>query len=224
MRRTLAALLGALASVGILVGLSYAAFIVLTALVIVPLMIWIAFGRLKCRNMIRLVMISWLSIIILNGITSVFYQWTGMQSLTIYGGILVLLVAGVLVRILLGSIRRQEQRVQVQLSHQGYSVSCMGLYDSGNRLQMPGTGEPVHIISGMLLEKLQLQPMPTQKIPFCALGTENGSISVVKLDELCVTAAGKEYSCRGAWMGCADENLLKNTEYQVILNASVRLE
>lgn len=224
MRRTLAALLGALASVGILVGLSYTAFIVLTAILIVPLMIWIAFGMPKRRNMIRLVMISWLSIIILNGVASVLYQWTGVQSLTVYGGILVLLVAWVLVRTLLGSIRRQEQKMPVRLSHQGHSVSCMGLYDSGNRLQMPGTGEPVHIISGILLEKLQLHPMPTQRIPFCALGTENGSISVVKLDELYVTAAGKEYYCKGAWMGCADEKLLKNTEYQVILNSSVHFE
>ena len=114
--------------------------------------------------------------------------------------------------------------MRVFLLHQGRSVSCVGLYDSGNRLQMPETGEPVHIISSVLLAQLEIQQSPGKKIPFCALGTESGTIGVVKMDELRVTSNGKSYCCRGAWLGCAEEAVFKNTEYQVILNSSVRLE
>lgn len=108
------------------------------------------------------------------------------------------------------------------VSNHGKSASCFGLYDSGNHLKMPDTGEAVHIASPELLKKLGVSEIPDRVIPFRALGTEEGRIRVTRMEQMCVFSGKKSVCCKGVWMGCAEDNLLKNMDYQIILNASVR--
>lgn len=220
--RMVAALTGAVASAGILVKFSYPFFVLLSAIFLIPLMIRIAFGRQKLHQMIRQTALSWLAVVILNGVAAAVEQWSGIKSLTIYVGIFVLIISGVLVRMLLKSLRGLSGRMRVEVSHHGKSASCLGLYDSGNHLQMPDTGEAVHIASPELLKKLGVSEIPDRVIPFRALGTEEGRIRVTRMEQMCVFSGKKSVCCKGVWMGCAEDNLLKNMDYQIILNASVR--
>lgn len=220
--RMVAALTGAVASAGILVIFSYPFFALLSAIFLIPLMIRIAFGRQKLHRMIRQTALSWLAVVILNGVVAAVEQWSGIKSLTIYVGIFVLIISGVLVRMLLKSLRGLSGRMRVEVSHHGKSASCLGLYDSGNHLQMPDTGEAVHIASPELLKKLGVSEIPDRVIPFRALGTEEGRIRVTRMEQMCVVSGKKSVCCKGVWMGCAEDNLLKNMDYQIILNASVR--
>lgn len=221
-RRTVAALTGAVASAGILVIFSYPFFVVLSAIFVIPLMIRSAFGRQKLHRIIRQTALSWLAVVILNGVATAVEQWSGIKSLTIYVGILVLIISGVLVRMLLKSLKGLSNRMRVVVSHHGKSASCFGLYDSGNHLKMPDTGEAVHIASPELLKKLGVSGIPDRVIPFRALGTEEGRIRVTRMEQMCVFSGKKSVCCKGVWMGCAEDNLLKNMDYQIILNASVR--
>ena len=93
--RTVAALTGAVASAGILVIFSYPFFVVLSAIFVIPLMIRCAFGRQKLHRIIRQTALSWLAVVILNGVATAVEQWSGIKSLTIYVGILVLIISGV---------------------------------------------------------------------------------------------------------------------------------
>lgn len=220
--RTVAALTGAVASAGILVIFSYPFFVVLSAIFVIPLMIRCAFGRQKLHRIIRQTALSWLAVVILNGVATAVEQWSGIKSLTIYVGILVLIISGVLVRMLLKSLKGLSNRMRVVVSHHGKSASCLGLYDSGNHLKMPDTGEAVHIASPELLKKLGVSEIPDRVIPFRALGTEEGRIRVTRMEQMCVFSGEKSVCCKGVWMGCAEDNLLKNMDYQIILNASVR--
>lgn len=223
LRRIAAAMIGSVASACCLIAFSYAAFVVLTALVIVPFMIRIAFQKQSARELMRRTALSWLSMLIVNGAVSAVEQWSGLKSLTIYVGLLVLLVSGGLVRVWGNSMQRQNVRMQVEVSHQGHKASCVGLYDSGNRLQMPDTGEAVHIVSPMLLAQLAITDMPERTIPFCALGTQEGSIPVMQMEQMCVSSGRKSICCKDVWVGCAEKGLLRNADYQIILHASVRL-
>ena len=221
--RILAALLGAAGGTVVLVFTSFMLYVVSMALFFVPLMVGIAFGRQCLRRFVRGILISWLAIVIVNGVVSVGYQWTGVQSMTWYLAILALLVAQLLVRTLIGSIRQQAQTMQVDLSHRGEHVSCVGLYDSGNRLQMPDSGAPVHIISERVLRQLGAWEEEKRLIPYRALGTEQGQIGVVQIDEMKIASGGKSVCYENAWIGSADESLLQNRNYQMILNAAVCL-
>lgn len=224
MRRMIAALLGALASAACLILLSYAAFVVFTALMAVPLMLIIAFGKRSLRQLGRDVLLSWLSIILLNGVAIIVFQMTGVQSLTIYSGILVLLVASALVRTLMRSLKKQKLLMQVVLCHGEHSVSCVGLYDSGNQLELPVTGEPVHIISPALLMSLNITESPKREIYYSSLGNENGRIGVMQIEQMHILTDGKELCYRDAWVGCAGAKLMQNKDYQIILHSSVHLK
>lgn len=222
-RKILAALLGAAGGAFALIRTSFAVYVVMTALLFVPLMIWIAFGRQCLRRFVCCILSSWLSIVIVNGVVSAGYQWTGIAGITWYLAILALLVAQILVRTLLKCVRRQAQTMQVYLSHRGENVSCVGLYDSGNRLQMPDSGEPVHIISGGVLRQLGAQKEEKRWIPYRALGTEQGQIGVVRIDQMKIASGEKTAHYENVWLGCAGENLLQHSEYQMIVNAAVGL-
>ncbi len=219
--RILAAALGAAGGTIVLVFTFFTLYVVSMALFFVPLMVWIAFGRQCLRPFLRCILSSWLSIVIVNGVVSVGYQWTGTSTITWYLAILAFLTAQLLVRTWIANIRRQEQTMQVYLSHRGVHISCVGLYDSGNRLQMPDSGEPVHIISDGLLRELGMEQDERWLIPYCTLGTEQGLIGVVRVEEMKITSAGKLVCYEQVWLGSADESLLKNRSYQMILNAAV---
>ena len=222
-RRILAALLGAAGGTLTLMFTSFVVYVVSMALAFVPFMIWIAFGRQCLRQIIRCILVSWLVIVIVNGVVSVGYQWTGASTMTWYLAILTFLAAQLLVHTMIGSIRRQTQMMQVDLAHQGEHVSCVGLYDSGNRLQMPDSGAPVHIISESVLRQLTTGMEKKRLIPYRALGMEQGQIGVVQIEEMKIASGGKSVCYENAWIGSADESMLQNRNYQVILNAAVCL-
>ena len=112
--------------------------------------------------------------------------------------------------------------MQVVLMDHGQNRSCIGLYDSGNRLQMPDTGEPVHIVGSALLRELGVVEEAQMRIPYRALGRTDGMIGVVKVEKMKVMAGGKVYCGEGVWMGCADDALLQGMDYEMILNGAIR--
>lgn len=222
-RRIASAVFGAVMSAVIVVCFNYMAFVVMTAILLVPSMILIAFGWGNLRKFLSRIALSWLSMILLGGIASALSQLTGMQVRSIYVGVLSLMIARMLVATWIASLRRQEQQLQVSLVHNGTTATCVGLYDSGNRLCMPQSGEPVHIISHGMLMKLGVDEQEKMEIPFRALGTDQGQIQVIRIEKMYLKSGKKSRCCEDVWMGCAGIELLKCTDYQVIVNSAVHL-
>ena len=221
-RMILAAFLGAVLSVCVLVIGSFYVYVAVAAIILVPFMLVIAFGRQNGRQMIRFMLVSWLSIVIVNGIVSIGCQWTGTQGIPWYLAILTLCIARILVRNLVNNLQRQTKFLQVVLTNHGRNRSCIGLYDSGNRLQMPDTGEPGHIVGSALLRELGVGEETQKLIPYRALGRTDGVIGVVKVEKMKVMSGRKVYCGEGVWMGCADDALLQGMDYEMILNGAIR--
>ena len=111
-RMILAAFLGAVLSVCVLVIGSFYVYVAVAAIILVPFMLVIAFGRQNGRQMIRFMLVSWLSIVIVNGIVSIGCQWTGTQGIPWYLAILTLCIARILVRNLVNNLQRQTKFVK----------------------------------------------------------------------------------------------------------------
>ena len=115
--------------------------------------------------------------------------------------------------------------MKVTLWGPGGCVSCMGLYDSGNLLKVPGSEEPIHIIAPALLHRLLGQEkagcVREESVAFRALGTGEGTLKVYRIGAL--EARQGKCCCRmePAWVGCGDEVLMRGKSYQIILNAGV---
>lgn len=223
LRMAAAALLGAALSLLCYLVLPwYAGAVAACAFIVIPLMLFLAFGFGGLRLFVIRTGVSWLSIILLNGVVTAVYNLTGIRSLHVYVCVLVLFAARILVGMLLSSVRMQKRQMQLTLTYHGRSITCMGLYDSGNLLKIPDSGEPVHIIHPVLLEHVLHGEEPDfQMIPYHALGTSEGVIYVCRLDRLRLDDTDHPKVMDNPWVGRAQPGLLRGKSYQVILNSDV---
>jgi sigma-E processing peptidase SpoIIGA len=222
-RRCAAALCGAACEAVLFLVLPYRLlFVAAGAFFTVPLMILLAFGFGGGRSFGQRLAISWLSTVLLNGVVSAVYGLTGIRTLPVYVAVLSFFPARFFVRMLAGSVKRQRRLFSLTLCGNGKSVRCMGLYDSGCLLTMPLSGEPVHIIAPQLLQKLFGEESGRmQTIPYRALGTDSGQIAVCRLDQMRIQQKKGTKILEHPWVGSAQEALLRDKPYQVILHAGV---
>ena len=125
--------------------LPYAISVLCTAIGIVPLMVFLAFGRENKKQRMVRILSSWLSIVLLNGVATAVYNLTGLENLYLYTALATAGITYVLVKNLVVSVQRQKRQMSVVLYNKTVSVPCIGLLDSGNLLTMPLSGNPVHI-------------------------------------------------------------------------------
>lgn len=194
-------------------------------LIVVPFMLLIAFGRQNLRQFLLCIGTSWLSIVIVNGIATAVFNLTGIQNLYLYVAVVVVGTARLLVKAVITSVSQQKRYMQITLTDHGRSVSCTGLYDSGNLLQIPESAEPVHIADPGVLKRLlrdwDRTDIETKQIPFRTLGTSEGWIRVYRMERMQIEQGNQKWTVQSPWMGCADAGLMKGKSYQVILNSVI---
>lgn len=222
LRMLVAAVSGTGLEVFVLIVLPYAISILCAAIGIVPLMVFLAFGRENKKQMMVRILCSWLAIVLLNGVATAVYNLTGLKNLYLYTALATAGIAYVLVKNLVVSVQRQKRQMSVVLYNKTVSVSCIGLPDSGNLLTMPLSGEPVHIADAALLQKLVDEKTLQKEIPYRALGNPGGTLQVYCMDGMKVeTEPAKFCDWKQVWVGCAEHGLLCGKSYQMILHASV---
>lgn len=223
LRMGLASLCGALAAALLLLfGPGYGWAVAGQAFFVVPAMLLISFGWNGKKDFLIRMGISWFSIVVLNGVASAIQNLTGLKRLTFYTAIAVLGVCRILLELLQNSVRRQGRLWNVTLYRGKCMVKCLGLYDSGNLLTIPDTGEAVHIVSPNLIEQLGMKEEGSLRlIPYQALGTASGWIRVVQVERMELQSGKKCCILSNVWLGKAEEELLKGKSYQMILNGSV---
>lgn len=222
LRMTLAAVSGTGMEAFVLLFFPYVFSILCVAIVIVPLMLVFAFGwENKKQRMVR-ILSSWLSIVLLNGVSTAVYNLTGLQNLYLYTALVTAGIASVLVKNLVMSVQRQKKQMPVVIYNGSASVSCMGLLDSGNLLTMPQSTEPVQIADEALLQKIVNENTLQKKITYRALGNSAGELNVYCVDGMRVEIGPDQFrSWNPVWIGCAQQGLLHDRTYQMILHASV---
>ena len=222
LRMVFAALSGTGLEVFVLLFLPYVLSVLCVAFCIVPLMIFLAFGRENKKQMLVRILSSWLSIVLLNGVATAVYNLTGLKNLYLYTALVTVGITFVLVQNLVRSVQRQKKQLSVVIYNGGVSVSCIGLLDSGNLLTMPQSGAPVHIVDTVLLQRLVDEKTVQKKIAYRALGNPQGELGVYCVERMRVEiGSGKFRDWKSVWIGCAGEGLLQGKSYQMILNAVV---
>ena len=87
---------------------------------------------------------------------------------------------------------------------------------------MPLSGNPVHIADAALLQKLVDEKTVQKEISYRALGNPHGKLQVYCMDGMKVeTEPAKFCDWKQVWVGCAENGVLCNKPYQLILHASV---
>jgi hypothetical protein len=197
-------------------------FVAAGVFLLMPVMVLISFGFVGGRVFLRRLSLGWLSAVLLYGAVSAVYSLTGIRILTVYVAILAFFAARFFVRTLAASVHSLQRQLPLTLCWHGRSVRCLGLYDSGNLLCMPQSGEPVHIIAPQTLRRLLGEESGTpQTISYHALGTDCGQICVYRLDQMKIQQQKGTKIVEQPWVGRAQESLLHGKPYQVILHAGV---
>ena len=102
----------------------------------------------------------------------------------------------------------------VTVKHRGIQVSVKALYDTGNQLVSPYTGEGVVIISEKLAQKLMLKSMQHPiLIPYSSIGG-NGLLEAYRLD--CIQIS--DSICKKKVLAAVSGNLSDHQRIQMILN------
>ena len=187
------------------------------AFFVVPGMLFLTFGFSGKKDGLRRLLVSWFSIVVLNGVAEAVCNLAGISLLSFYGVVLVLPASKFLVKLARNALDKQARIYPVTLSRGKESVHCLGLYDTGNLLSVDG--EPVHIVSPGILEQVGLrEEAGLRLVPYRALGTGEGWIGVARIERMQI---GDDRDARilcGAWLGCAEEELFSGKSYQMILN------
>jgi hypothetical protein len=241
LKRCLAAFFGAAATAAFFLGLkSRIAFVMAGALVTVPLMVLLAFGigGGEFGLFFRRIMLGWSSCVVLEGAAEAVYAISGIRAWKTYALGVSYFLARRFLLMLRSSVSVGKREFNVTLYSGEKSVTCPGLYDSGCLITMPITGEPVSIASSSLIHELLGQESGTEEegkgagaegiggaetcnIPYSALGTDCGTLTVYRLERMEIqTKKGVKVIVK-PWIGRAQETLFCGRSYRVILNAGV---
>lgn len=153
----------------------------------------------------------------------------GMQWLygTVAGGRyyeLCLILTGVPVILFIYIIRRKRENVQIHydvwVCHKGREERVCALLDTGNHLVDPYTKEPVHILSGSIKERLEIE-IPGRLVPFHSLGESNGMIEVFTIEKLKICRNEEELVVSPAVVALGEDVLFQNKRYQMILHSRI---
>lgn len=114
-------------------------------------------------------------------------------------------------------IREEHARISVRQAvvvHRGITVQIRVLYDTGNQLVSPYTGEAVVVISRELAEKLGLEEKQTPLlIPYHSIGGD-GLLNAYRIESLQVEGG----ICKKNFLAAVSANLTKEQGVQMILN------
>lgn len=110
----------------------------------------------------------------------------------------------------------------VEIKHRKQSMELKAFWDSGNQLKDPYTGRPVCIISKTAARELIDKKADLVRfIPYVSLGQTNGIVPVFCLESMTIYNGKHKIEIKPVEVGVAEESLLEQKEYDLILQASL---
>ncbi|MCI8326862.1 MAG: hypothetical protein HFI37_03700 [Lachnospiraceae bacterium] len=115
--------------------------------------------------------------------------------------------------------KEKEKIYDIKICQGESELSLEGFFDTGNLLVDPYVKLPVSLIAKEMFAQIEgAEKLAYRYIPFVSLGKEHGLIPAVTLDCLLIQKKNREISVKPAVFAVVEEDFLKNSEYQVILN------
>lgn len=223
LRIFLTALSGSLLELLLLIGLkNYVLYLVVSHFAVLPLMVFAAFGRCGGRLFLKNSAVCYGAAVLLGGCTEAAENTWGIHQTPLLAGLL-----GVLGCISLFHFVRRERRLggqlyPVELGHNGRTVLCTGLFDTGNLLREPAAERPVSIVSPDILKKLAPQEEDRCGVVlYRTLGKSDGALEIYRIGRLSVKRNGEWQHTAPAVIAAAPAGLLRGKRYGVILNGAL---
>lgn len=218
-RMVLAAMLGVLAATVLMLVLKNGiVYRLLIHLLVNPLMFYGCFLQKNFREFILDYTAGYLLMMLTGGCVQWLCQIVGKTHL--FG--IVMAVAAVLLSVflILYKKEREEDKIyNIKICQGGCELSTKGFLDTGNLLTDPYIKRPVSLISKDTLMQIEgVKELPCRYIPFISLGEEHGLIQAVTVEELCIQRKKQEIRIKPAVFAMVEEEFIKSSEYQVILN------
>ena len=119
-----------------------------------------------------------------------------------------------------GALKRDKRRYRVTICFEGKEITVSALYDTGNRLTDPITGEPVHVAEeGCLMGLIQGKEGEAglRYIP-CVSVTGEGVMRIVRLEKMCVHGKVDTWIQKPV-LGISQERISGDGEYVLLLNS-----
>lgn len=199
---------------------SYGVFAIGSQIIVMPLVLWTLLRKYNYISPGRYICLSYIIVILFIGASNAISNLLGNHIVMQIGG----LGTGVIVESMVLELKkiRREQRHQfhIEVGVQEWNVRSLALYDSGNTLCESKYGRIIHIASEQLIHQLHLEK-PAMMVPYQSLGNGGGILEVYKVDWLVVISDEKKYRYTNVLLGKAQDTLLKNKQYQMILNEAV---
>jgi stage II sporulation protein GA (sporulation sigma-E factor processing peptidase) len=157
--------------------------------------------KLKDRNLWTFLMIAGCSYIIMNEIVHIISIRTGRTG-------------------------EKNDILKVRLCHHGVTLDTCGLFDSGNSLREPISGQPVHIIDYEAAEKIikggrEKTGETIRVVPFHSMGREGGMLTAFLCDNVWIDRKGDYVNLGPAYIGIYRGKLSVTGQYHMILNRSI---
>ncbi len=188
-----------------------------------------AFGKTTIGTWVRNVVFFYTIAFLLGGIL---VQVKELFSFSL-SGVVVLGLAGIfllLLRWILPKWRRWQSAAgvyrRVRLYYQGNEAAGNALWDTGNRLQEPFTGEPVMLGERKFLSRLwkKGEEPVLRIIPFHSVGRETGLLHVFQADYIEVEKENEWCRVENPWVAICDYYLSADGEYEMILHPDMLQE
>ncbi len=183
-------------------------------------MVFLAFGRCRKKEFLENWGVTYLVVILLGGML----QWLTGRGIT--SAELVPAAAGISgVYLILGYLRERKDFhnhiFEAQMKKRECAISVKAYWDSGNQLRDPYTGQGVCILSEAKAKMLFDEEQDNFRlVPYCSLGERSGLLRVADVDELQLFDGRKRICSNHVAVGIADEKLLENRAYDLILHTS----
>lgn len=217
---------GGLAETGLLVFLgNYRLYLWVSHFFILPLLVFLAFGRVRWKVFLQNILLCYGTAILLGGFVQAMENLTGYRRSVLLSGILGGILACACLQSIYRTVQRQKRLFWIELQNGAHHVQCEGLLDSGNLLHDPKENAPVHIVSPEVMQKLHVKEENCiGLIPYRALGTNEGILEIYRIDEISIIDSGKKSRAHPAVVARADEGLLSKKQYQIIVNPEILKE
>lgn len=191
---------------------------------VIPFQLVVSFGLVDRKHFFREYVEGVLFVALLFGVSGGLSNLCGIRRLPFLCIFTIAIVLAELGHKLFRFYALKKKLVPVELRNGIKKISALGLYDSGNRLTEPYGGRAVHIVAPQLLKEL-LNPEENRGmlIPYRALGS-CGLLRIYTISELCILESGMEQSISPAVIGAAGVELMKQKDYQIILNQEVEMK
>lgn len=215
-----AALGAGIETVLLLICNNYCWFAIGSLIGVMPMIVYFLLRGHKEISRRRMIIISYTMVCLFVGVSSVMQNLLGYDEITQTGVLGILLIMESVILELKRVLREQRHLYCFEIGDKENKIRGTALYDSGNHLRDPWEKRAVHIVSSQLLQQLQLDT-PKWMVPYQSLGNGRGVLEVYEAEWLILLSNDKKIRLTNVLIGKAQDGLLKNKQYQMILNEAV---